>query len=84
LLVIGLASILTMIYTIRAFQRIWWQQSSDGEKIKPAGDSLIAPVLLVGLILFLGIWANPLVQLAQDTSAWLADPAAYIQAVLGG
>jgi len=24
------------------------------------------------------------VQLAQDTSAWLGDPLAYIQAVLGG
>jgi len=84
LLIIGLASILTMIYTIRAFQRIWWQQPAEEETIKPTGDRLVAPALLVGLILLLGIWANPLVQLAQDTSAWLGDPLAYIQAVLGG
>jgi len=84
LLVIGLASILTMIYTIRAFQRIWWRQPAGEGTIKPAGDGLVAPALLVGLILLLGIWANPLVQLAQETSAWLGDPLAYIQAVLGG
>lgn len=84
LLIIGLASILTMIYTIRAFQRIWWRQPAGGGAVKPTGDRLIAPALLVGLILILGIWANPLVQLAQDTSAWLGDPLAYVQAVLGG
>lgn len=84
LLIIGLASILTMIYTIRAFQRIWWRQPAGEATIKPAGDGLVAPALLVGLILLLGIWANPLVQLAQETSAWLGDPVAYIQAVLGG
>jgi len=84
LLIIGLASILTMIYTIRAFQHIWWRQPADKERIKPTGDRLIAPALLVGLILILGVWANPLVQLAQDTSAWLGDPLAYVQAVLGG
>ncbi|MGD8804787.1 MAG: proton-conducting transporter membrane subunit [Chloroflexota bacterium] len=84
LLVIGLASILTMIYTIRAFQRIWWRQPAGEGTIKPTGDGLVAPALLVGLILLLGIWANPLVQLAQETSAWLGDPLAYIQAVLGG
>jgi multicomponent Na+:H+ antiporter subunit D len=60
------------------------RQPAEQESIKPSGDRLIAPTLLVGLILILGIWANPLVQLAQDTSAWLGDPLAYIQAVLGG
>jgi multicomponent Na+:H+ antiporter subunit D len=82
--IIGLASILTMIYIIRAFQRIWWQQPAEEGIIRPIGDRLIAPALLVGLILLLGIWANPLVQLAQDTSTWLGDPLAYIRAVLGG
>jgi multicomponent Na+:H+ antiporter subunit D len=84
LLIIGLASILTMIYTIRAFMRIWWRQPTGQGNIKPAGDGLVAPALLVALILLLGVWANPLVQLAQDASVWLGDPSAYIQAVLGG
>jgi multicomponent Na+:H+ antiporter subunit D len=83
LLIIGLASILTMIYTIRAFQRIWWHKPAEGDTVEPGGDRLVAPAILVGLILLLGVWANPLVQLAQDTSAWLGDPLGYIQAVLG-
>lgn len=84
LLLIGIPSILTMIYTIRAFQRIWWQQPAEGTKAKPVGDRLIAPFVLMALVLVLGIWAQPLVDVATKTSGWLGDPAAYIQAVLGG
>ena len=36
------------------------------------------------LVVVLGLWAEPLVQIAYDTSHWLAGPAGYIQAVLGG
>jgi hypothetical protein len=36
------------------------------------------------LVVVLGIYAEPLVRLANDTSAWLGSPAGYIQAVLGG
>jgi multicomponent Na+:H+ antiporter subunit D len=93
LLLIGITSIFTLIYTIRAFQRIWWLQpispaETIGASNKPAakkkGDQLLAPALLVLLILILGIYAEPLVAAAQQTTAWLADPAVYIQAVLGG
>ena len=41
-------------------------------------------ISLFALIMALGIWAQPLVAAAQRTSAWLGDPALYIQAVLGG
>jgi multicomponent Na+:H+ antiporter subunit D len=84
LLIIGLASILTLIYTIRAFQRIWWQKPAEDVQIKASGDHLLAPSLLVGLILLLGLWSEPLIKTAEQTSLWLADPMAYIQAVLGG
>jgi multicomponent Na+:H+ antiporter subunit D len=93
LLFIGVTSIFTLIYTIRAFQRIWWQQpievqnSELGTENQPSGrkgDRLLAPAILVLLILILGIWAEPLVSAAQQTTAWLGDPAVYIQAVLGG
>jgi len=84
LLIIGLASILTLIYTIRAFQRIWWQKPAEDVQIKASGDHLLAPSLLVGLILLLGLWSDPLIKTAEQTSLWLADPMAYIQAVLGG
>jgi hypothetical protein len=36
----------------------------------------------VAVCLALGIWAKPLIQLAQDTSAWIQQPRAYVQAVL--
>jgi multicomponent Na+:H+ antiporter subunit D len=84
LLLIGVPSILTMVYTIRAFQRIWWLQPDEGATAKPAGDRLIAPFILITLVVALGVWAQPLVGTALKTSAWLSDPAAYIQAVLGG
>lgn len=84
LLLMGMGSLLTLIYTNRAFQRIWWQKTMDNDKINPAGDRLLAPTLLITLVLLLGLWAEPLVQMARETSLWLGNPGPYIQAVLGG
>ena len=82
LLLIGLGSLLTLVYTMRAFQRIWWQDPPENAKVKSTGDCLLAPALLIALVLILGVWAEPLVQVAQDTSLWLNNPAGYIQAVM--
>ena len=84
LLLVGLASIFTLMYTVRAFQRIWWYKPAATIRTKASGDRLLAPAILVTLIMALGIWAQPLVAAAQRTSAWLGDPAVYVQAVLGG
>lgn len=84
LAVVGFASILTLVYVVRAFQLIWWVPPAEGVYAKPSGDRLLAPALLVGLCLLLGLWAEPLLRLAGDVSAWLGDPALYIAAVLGG
>ncbi len=85
LLIIGLASILTLIYVIRAFQLIWWQPSAKEIKAKPTGDSLLAPAALIALVLLFGLWAEPLVSLATDVSNWLLEPARYLSAVgMGG
>ena len=81
LLIIGLASILTLIYVMRAFQMIWWQAPPEGSKAKPSGDSLLAPALLIGLVLLFGLWADPLTNAATDIGAWLLDPALYLGAV---
>jgi multicomponent Na+:H+ antiporter subunit D len=81
---VGLASILTLVYVVRAFQRIWWQSPAEGVKAKPGGDRLLAPVLLIAAVLLLGLWPEPLVRLAESTAIWLGDPKAYIAAVLGG
>ena len=83
LLIIGLASILTLVYVIRAFQAIWWHAPHAGSKPKPTGDSLLAPAMLIGLVLLFGLWAEPLVSIATRVSEWLLDPALYLAAVSG-
>lgn len=83
LLLIALASTLTMVYTIRAFMRIWWQTPAEGIATKPTGDRLYAPLLLVTMILVLGLYADPLLGLSRETVRWLGNPEIYIQAVLG-
>jgi len=80
----GIASIITIVYVVRAFETIFWKPPAEGVKAKPGGDSMLAPTLLIALCLVLGLWAEPLLRLATDVSAWLGDPAAYIAAVLGG
>ncbi len=84
LLLIGLASSLTLFYTMRAFMRIWWAAPAEGIVTKPTGDTLLAPVLLVVLILLLGIAAEPLIVLSREAVRWLGTPEIYIRTVLGG
>ena len=81
---IGVASIITLVYVVRSFQTIWWAPPAEGVKAKPGGDRLLAPVLLIAACLLLGLWAEPLLSLANAVSAWLISPAPYIAAVLGG
>jgi multicomponent Na+:H+ antiporter subunit D len=95
LMLLGFASIFTLIYVMRAFMRIWWQPvvgfsygstSYDAAEIKakPGGDRLLAPALLIASALLLGLWPEPLVNLATAVSQWLGNPAPYVAAVLGG
>lgn len=84
LALIGFGSVFTLIYTMRAFRKIWWEEPAKSIKLKPEGDIIWAPFMLLLLVLVLGIWAEPLVQLALDTSAWLMDPGSYVTAVLRG
>lgn len=82
-LLLALGGMLTLIYTMRAFQKIWWHPYPNGEQVKATGDRLIAPTLLILLVIGLGLWAQPLIQISQITSIWLQDPINYIEAVLG-
>jgi multicomponent Na+:H+ antiporter subunit D len=84
LLLMAIGSLLTLVYTNRAFIRIWWQRPPGSTGAKPTGDHLLAPAILIVLVLILGLWAEPLVQVARETSLWLDSPGLYIQAVLGG
>lgn len=83
LILLALGGMLTLIYTMRAFQKIWWHPHTNNDLIKDTGDRLIAPTLLIVLVIALGLWAQPLIQISQITSIWLQDPLNYIQAVLG-
>lgn len=88
LLLIGLSSVFTLVYTMRAFMTIFWQPRADnpdhGTPEPGSPDRLAAPVLLICLVAVLGMAAAPLVDAAQLTAAWLGEPSLYITAVLGG
>jgi multicomponent Na+:H+ antiporter subunit D len=82
-LVIG-AGILTLLYMMRTWQHVFQQPPTEDVKMKPYGDSLLAPMLLIALCIGLGLFGAPLLEVAARTAAQLGDPAAYIQAVFGG
>ena len=81
-ILLALGSILTLVYTMRAFQKIWWHPLPDADQLKAYGDRLVAPSLIIMLVVAIGLWAQPLIQFSQVTSAWLLDPQRYIQSVL--
>ncbi len=81
---LGLAGLISLVYVTRAFMTIWWQAPAEEVPIKPQGDRVIVPALLVSACLLLGVWAEPLIGLAMRIVHWLASPMNYIAAVLGG
>jgi formate hydrogenlyase subunit 3/multisubunit Na+/H+ antiporter MnhD subunit len=46
------------------------------------GDSILAPALLIAGCILLGIFADPLVSIAEDTVGQMLNPAVYTCAVL--
>ncbi|MEJ5240441.1 MAG: proton-conducting transporter membrane subunit [Anaerolineales bacterium] len=80
LAIIGVVSVMTLIYVFRSFIKIWFEPNPQA---KPkAGDRLWAPAFLITLSLLLGVWPEPLVSLAQQVTGWLGDPSLYILSVL--
>ncbi|MDX1437453.1 MAG: proton-conducting transporter membrane subunit [Anaerolineales bacterium] len=82
--VIGAAGLLTLVYGLRAFQRIWWQPAVQEYEPKASGDAAIAPAVLILLVMVFGLWPGPILRLAEAISLSLASPAGYLFAVLGG
>jgi multicomponent Na+:H+ antiporter subunit D len=82
-LVVG-AGIITLLYMTRTWQLIFQQPPAGEVKLKDYGDSQIAPTILLGLCLALGLYASPLLDLAARAVAQISDPTLYIRAVLGG
>ena len=77
------AGILTLMYMVRAWQRIFQQAPlASTAEIKPEGDSFFAPMLLVFLCLLLGtVLAEPLIHLVSATVEQIQDSNLYIAAV---
>jgi multicomponent Na+:H+ antiporter subunit D len=86
-LVLGLivgAGLITLMYMFRAWQLIFQQQpDSRMVGLKEYGDHPLAPALLITACVLLGIYAVPLVTLANRIVANLGDPQRYISIVLG-
>ena len=77
------AGILTLMYMVRAWQRIFQQDPlPETTATKPEGDSYFAPMLLIVVCLLLGtLLAEPLIQLVSATVAQMQDANLYISAV---
>ncbi|MGJ3239746.1 MAG: complex I subunit 5 family protein [Anaerolineae bacterium] len=82
-LVIG-SGTLTLMYMFRTWQRVFQTQGEvklhlleAGEK----GDGWLAPAFLIGICILLGLYARPLVVLAERTALEITNPAIYISAI---
>jgi multicomponent Na+:H+ antiporter subunit D len=81
-IVIG-GGLLTLIYITRTWQLIFVKPAvEDHAPAVHRGDSMLAPTLLISACIALGIFAAPLVHVAEETVAQVLNPAAYTCAVL--
>ncbi|MEN4040839.1 MAG: proton-conducting transporter membrane subunit [Anaerolineaceae bacterium] len=83
LILIAVGSLISIVYTGRAYQVIFWGPRSSPGELRPYGDRLIAPALLIGLCLLFGLWGEPLLAVARASVTWMLNPELYIQIVLG-
>ena len=78
------AGLITLLYMMRTWQHIFQRSPDASLKLKPVGDSVLAPAMLVGLCVLLGFYAVPLIEAATIAVTRLGDPNIYIHGVLGG
>lgn len=77
------AGLITLLYMMRTWQLIFQRPPSPDLHLKPKGDQIFAPMLLISLCVGLGLFAVPLVNLAVDAVAQLGNAQIYITTVLG-
>jgi multicomponent Na+:H+ antiporter subunit D len=86
-LLVGLAigaGVITLMYMMRTWQLVFQQKPNEETvKLKDPGqnDLALAPGILIALSLVLGIWAQPLFDVANDTVTQINQPEIYIEAV---
>jgi len=73
---------LTLLYMFRTWQFVFQYQNKE-TKLTPQkkGDGILAPIFLLSLCVLLGLYAQPLISLAELAAAQLAEPQIYIDAV---
>lgn len=77
------AGLITLLYTMQTWQHIFQRSPDASLHLKPVGDSIIAPTMLICLCVLLGLFAAPLIEAATIAVARLGDPNIYIRSVLG-
>ncbi len=80
------AGLLTLLAMARIWAEVFWKSHPEGDAAVTARLPLALSLPLVGLtalLLLAGLWAAPLIDVAQGVGAALLDPSAYVTAVLG-
>ncbi|MCL7413219.1 MAG: cation:proton antiporter [ANME-2 cluster archaeon] len=83
-----LFALFTLFYMMRAWMKMFWGTVNDSERqgnATPHAPALLMaiPIIILALIIVvLGLYAEPLLALAQATAEQIVDPQPYIDAVL--
>jgi len=76
------AGIMTLTYMFRSWQSVFQRKDVELKlEVKKEGDSMLAPAMLIAICVLLGLYARPLVLLAESAVAQLNNPSIYIEAV---
>lgn len=81
-----LVSILTLYSMTKIWHEVFWKPAPAGTYPVPSPGQmrrlLVPTVMLVGIILFIGLYAEPLVQMSAHAARGVLDPTDYIATVL--
>jgi multicomponent Na+:H+ antiporter subunit D len=72
---------ITLLYVFRTWQRVFQHKGESALTIHSYGDGFLAPAMLVSMSILLGIYARPLVALAEHAAVQISNPSVYITAV---
>jgi multicomponent Na+:H+ antiporter subunit D len=91
--VLAVVAAVVGLLTVYSMTKIWneafWKPAPEngrrtGEAALPALTGCLAPVVvLAALTVFIGLWPEPLFQMARQAAAELIDPGAYVYTVVG-
>ena len=79
------AGMITLLYMTRTWTLMFQRKPEENTvQLKPigSGDSVLAPALLIGICVALGLYASPLIELASMTVEQITNPTIYVDAIL--